>query len=71
MTGVSSGIARNAGRACIARETALDGLDRMAAENAFECDSGYFAVTASIRSLAVGPEEAGFWPVINWPSLTV
>jgi hypothetical protein len=35
-------------------------------------DSGpdYFAF-ASIRSLAAGPDEAGFWPVISWPSATV
>jgi hypothetical protein len=25
----------------------------------------------SIRSLAAGPDEAGFWPVISWPSATV
>jgi len=25
----------------------------------------------SIRTFAVGPEEAGFWPVINWSSVTV
>ncbi len=38
-------------------------------------DSGpdYFAFffSASIRSLAAGPDEAGFWPVISWPSATV
>jgi hypothetical protein len=33
----------------------------------------YFAFffSASIRSLAAGPDEAGFWPVISWPSATV
>src|SRR5262249_40710684 len=36
-------------------------------------DRAYFAFffSASIRTLAVGPEEAGFWPVINCPSATV
>ena len=35
--------------------------------------SDYFALffSASIRSLAAGPDEAGFWPVISWPSATV
>src|SRR5262245_58775105 len=34
---------------------------------------GYFAFlfSISIRSLAAGPDDAGCWPVINWPSLTV
>src|SRR5262249_16895283 len=34
---------------------------------------GYFAYLfkVSIRTLAAGPDEAGFWPVINWPSATV
>ena len=33
----------------------------------------YFALlfSVSIRSLAAGPDEAGFWPVISWPSATV
>jgi hypothetical protein len=33
----------------------------------------YFAFffSASIRSLAAGPDEAGFWPVISWPSAIV
>ena len=33
----------------------------------------YFAFffNVSIRTLAAGPEEAGFWPVISWPSVTV
>src|SRR5262245_13051859 len=30
-----------------------------------------FLFRVSIRSLAAGPDEAGFWPVINCPSLTV
>jgi len=25
----------------------------------------------SIRTFAAGPDEAGFWPLINWPSVTV
>src|SRR5262245_14257618 len=34
---------------------------------------GYFAFLfrVSIRSLAAGPDEAGFWPVISCPSFTV
>src|SRR6516164_1537590 len=31
----------------------------------------YFACRASIRTLAAEPDEAGFWPVIRRPSLTV
>ncbi len=27
--------------------------------------------SVSISSLAAGPDEAGFWPVISWPSATV
>ena len=30
-----------------------------------------FLFSVSIRSLAAGPDEAGFWPVISWPSATV
>ena len=30
-----------------------------------------FLFSISIRSLAAGPDEAGFWPVISWPSTTV
>jgi hypothetical protein len=30
-----------------------------------------FLFSVSIRSLAAGPDEAGFWPVISWPSTTV
>ena len=30
-----------------------------------------FLLSVSIRSLAAGPDEAGFWPVISWPSATV
>ncbi len=30
-----------------------------------------FCFSVSIRSLAAGPDEAGFWPVISWPSATV
>jgi hypothetical protein len=30
-----------------------------------------FLFSLSIRSLAAGPDEAGFWPVISWPSTTV
>ena len=33
---------------------------------------GYFAVPSVSRSsFAAGPDDAGFWPVINWPSATV
>src|SRR5215467_3432501 len=30
----------------------------------------YLGLRASIRTLAVGPDEAGFWPVISNPSVT-
>src|SRR5262245_32080866 len=30
----------------------------------------YLVLRVSIRTLAVGPDEAGFWPVINNPSVT-
>ena len=30
-----------------------------------------FLFNVSIRTLAAGPDEAGFWPVISWPSVTV
>src|ERR1700739_3120378 len=30
----------------------------------------YFVFRALIRTLAVGPDDAGFWPVINNPSGT-
>lgn len=30
-----------------------------------------FLFSVSIKSLAAGPDEAGFWPVISWPSATV
>src|SRR4029077_17537139 len=30
----------------------------------------YLVLRVSIRTLAVGPEEAGFWPVISNPSVT-
>ena len=30
-----------------------------------------FLFSVSIRSLAAGPDEAGFWPVIRRPSATV
>ena len=30
-----------------------------------------FLFSVSMRSLAAGPDEAGFWPVISWPSATV
>ena len=30
-----------------------------------------FLFSVSIRSLAAGPDDAGFWPVISWPSATV
>jgi hypothetical protein len=30
-----------------------------------------FLFSVSIRSLAPGPDDAGFWPVISWPSATV
>ena len=36
-----------------------------------EPDYFAFLFSVSIRSLAAGPDEAGFWPVINWPSATV
>ena len=29
------------------------------------------SLSFSIRTFAAGPEEAGFWPVIKWPSVTV
>src|SRR5262249_7284825 len=31
----------------------------------------YLVSRASIRTLAVGPDEAGFWPVISNPSVTM
>jgi|SRR6516165_2053539 len=34
------------------------------------CRSPYLVLRALIRTLAVGPDEAGFWPVINNPSVT-
>src|SRR6516164_11593377 len=40
--------------------------------NAYTCLSYLaFLFSVSIRSLAAGPDEAGFWPVISWPSTTV
>ena len=34
--------------------------------------ASYFALfSVSIRSLAAGPDEAGFWPVISLPETTV
>src|SRR5271168_3123222 len=35
-----------------------------------EPDYFAFLFSVSIRSLAAGPDEAGFWPVISWPSAT-
>src|SRR5262245_64750984 len=32
--------------------------------------AAYLVLRASIRTLAVGPDEAGFWPVISNPSVT-
>ena len=36
-----------------------------------EPDYFAFLLSVSIRSLAAGPDDAGFWPVISWPSATV
>src|ERR1700722_8485689 len=36
-----------------------------------EPDYFAFLFSVSIRSLAAGPDEAGFWPVISGPSATV
>jgi hypothetical protein len=36
-----------------------------------EPDYFAFLFSVSIRSLAAGPDEAGFWPVISWPSVMV
>src|SRR5262245_48336508 len=32
--------------------------------------AAYLVLRASIKTLAVGPDEAGFWPVISNPSVT-
>jgi hypothetical protein len=34
-------------------------------------DHFFFSFSESIRSLAAGPDEAGFWPVISRPSAIV